>query len=389
MPLTMDRATANAEDHHRRQDWQEDTPPEPRPREDSLAAIAGTLRIGLIAVLVGTVFWVLADIVLLIFAAIMLAVLLRGLADIVSRHTPIRPIFAVLLVSLAVVLVFGGFIAWTGPQILTEGQALVGEISKFTSSFKLQYGQGVWGHWLHELMHSMMSGKTAMFGSSATSLVMGTLGSLGSGLLIVVTAIYLAVTPNLYVEGCVRLAPLHYRKRVAEILLTLSAVLRWWMVGQLVDMIVVGLLACVGLSLLHVPMALALGVLAGLLTFIPYVGAFIAGIPGVIVAFTVSPMTVLWVVGVYLACHGVEGYLVAPLVQRRTVHLPPALTVFSMAILGTIYGVFGVVIATPVTAAVMVLVREIYVSDVLGDDQRSDFIFELHKHLPRLPRAWY
>lgn len=387
----MDRSTADSQDHHRREEWpDEGAAARPPPsREESLAAIAGVLRIALIGALVGILFWVLADIVLLVFAAIMLAVLLRGLADELARYLPIRPLLAVLLVSLAVMLIFGGFLAWIGPQILTEGQQLIGQISSFTSSFSQQYGQGVWGHWLHKLMHSMTSGNGAMFGSSATSLVMGTLGSLGGGLLIVVTAIYLAVTPGLYVEGCVRLAPRHYRKRLAEILLTIAAVLRWWMVGQLVDMIVVGALASLGLTLLNVPLALALGVLAGLFTFIPYVGPVIAGIPGVIVAFTVSPMTVLWVVGVYLACHGVEGYLVAPLVQRRTVHLPPALTVFSMAILGTIYGIFGVVIGTPVTAAVMVLVRELYVADVLGDDQRSDFVFELHKHLPKLPRAWY
>lgn len=387
----MDRATADSQGPNRRVtgSGEEGAASRPTPsREESLAAMVGVMRLALIGALVGVVFWVLADIVLLVFAAVMLAVLLRGLADEVARYLPIKPLIAVLLVSLAVVLIFGGFLAWIGPQILTEGRQLIGQISSFTSSFSQQYGQGVWGHWLHKLMHSMMSGNGAMVGSSATSLVMGTLGSLGGGLLIVVTAIYLAVTPRLYVEGCVRLAPRHYRERLGEILLTIAAVLRWWMVGQLVDMIVVGALASVGLTLLNVPLALALGVLAGLFTFIPYIGPVIAGIPGVIVAFTVSPMTVLWVVGVYLACHGVEGYLVAPLVQRRTVHLPPALTVFSMAILGAIYGIFGVVIGTPVTAAVMVLVRELYVADVLGDDRRSDFVFELHKHLPKLPRAW-
>jgi predicted PurR-regulated permease PerM len=135
----------------------------------------------------------------------------------------------------------------------------------------------------------------------------------------------------------------------------------------MIDMLVVGALATAGLFLLHVPLPIALGILAGVLTFVPYLGAIMAGIPAVIVALTVGPSTVLWVIILYLICHTVEGYIVAPLVMRRTVKLPPALTVLSMTILGVIYGLFGVLIATPLTAAVMVLVREIYVVDMLGD----------------------
>jgi predicted PurR-regulated permease PerM len=137
--------------------------------------------------------------------------------------------------------------------------------------------------------------------------------------------------------------------------------------GQLVDMITVGVLAAIGLRLAGVPEPYALGLLAGLFTFIPYFGAIIAAIPAIIVALTVSWMTALWVVVTFLACHTAEGYLVAPLVQRRLLDLPPALGIIAMAVMGGLFGPLGVVLGTPVAAAGLVLVREVYLAGVLGD----------------------
>jgi predicted PurR-regulated permease PerM len=138
------------------------------------------------------------------------------------------------------------------------------------------------------------------------------------------------------------------------------------MLGQLIDMAVVGVLSTLGLALLGIPLPLALGVLAGLFTFVPYLGAVLAGIPAVIVASTVGPAAILWVVLLYTGCHVVDGYLVSPLVSRRTVRLPPAVTVLSMAVLGELYGFLGVLIATPLAALVIVLVKELYIRDFLG-----------------------
>jgi predicted PurR-regulated permease PerM len=143
--------------------------------------------------------------------------------------------------------------------------------------------------------------------------------------------------------------------------------LRLWSLGQLIDMCVVGVLTGIGLSLLKVPLALALAVLAGLFTFVPYFGAIAAAVPAVLVAFTMGWGVAMWVVAIFLACHGIEGYLVAPIVQRNTADLPPAVTILSMTILGALYGPLGVILGTPVAAAVLVAVREIYVGDVLGD----------------------
>jgi predicted PurR-regulated permease PerM len=132
-------------------------------------------------------------------------------------------------------------------------------------------------------------------------------------------------------------------------------------------MMVVALLTGLALFLLNIPLALSLACIAGLFTFVPYFGALAAAVPAVIVALTVSWQSALWVVLVFLVCHGVEGYVVAPFVQRRTVRLPPALTILSMAVLGTMFGPLGVILGTPLAAVLMVIVQEIYVAGILGD----------------------
>ena len=204
-------------------------------------------------------------------------------------------------------------------------------------------------------------------GSVATS----TLGGLATTFVLIATALYFAISPGLYIDGLVRLFPLPYRPRARDVLLDIGETLQWWSLGQLIDMSVVGVLTGIGLFILGMPLALALAVLAGLFTFVPYFGAIIAAVPAMLVALTVSWQDSLWVLAIFLGCHSIEGYVVSPLVQRRTVDLPPAASILSMTILGTIFGPLGVILGTPFAAALLVTVREVYVADVLGDSQTA------------------
>ncbi len=329
------------------------------------ASSALTLRAALIIGGICVLLWILSSLVLLIFTAILVAVLLRGVANTLSRFTglPVRASLAI--VSLLIVLAIAGFGFLVGPRFVNEGQQLVSEMYAFLGHMRQEYGQTSWGR---SISHMLSTGNGMNFGPMAPKLLTATFGTIGGLVLMLITALYFAVSPELYTKGAARLVPLYYRARAMQIMFETGRTLRWWMLGQLIDMAVVGVLSTTGLLLLHVPLPIALGIIAGLLTFIPYLGAILAGIPAIIVASTIGLSTVLWVMGLYLVCHLVEGYLVAPLVTRRMVHLPPALTVLAMSILAAIYGFFGVLIATPLTAAIIVFIREIYVRDMLGDD---------------------
>ncbi len=334
-------------------------------RQDA-ADRAGTLRWVAILAAIALLVWVLSDIVLLIFMAVLIAVMLRGVADWASERTAAPQSAMLALVSLLVAALLLGFLYYIGPKLASQTQALWAQLHHAFDHLREVYGDTPWGQAIFQHLsppQSVQDHLVSYAGTVATS----TIGGLTTGFILIVTALYFAISPDLYVGGVVRLFPMSYRPRSRAVLREIGVTLRRWSLGQLIDMCVVGVLVGIGLAFLGVPLALALAVLAGLFTFVPYFGAIAAAVPAVLVGFTVSWQTSLWVVVIFLVCHGIEGYIIAPIVQRNTADLPPAVTILSMTILGTLFGALGVILGAPVAAAVLVLVREVYVADVLGD----------------------
>ena len=135
-------------------------------------------------------------------------------------------------------------------------------------------------------------------------------------------------------------------------------------------MLSVGLLTGIGLTLLQVKLAALLAVIACLLTFIPYLGTLISLFPAVLLGFLNSPMTVVYVILLYLGAHTLEGYVLSPLIQARTVHLAPGWLILSQLLGGLAAGIFGILIAAPLLVALTIIVQMLYVEDVLGDTVR-------------------
>jgi predicted PurR-regulated permease PerM len=187
---------------------------------------------------------------------------------------------------------------------------------------------------------------------------------------VLVTGVYLAAAPRLYVEGLVTLAPHARRPRYREVLSRLATVIRWWMIAQLVPMAVIGVLTAIGLKIIGVPLWLFLGLLAGLFNFIPNFGPLISGVPAFLIALAESPTKALWVVALYVFAQSLEGYVLTPLVQRRAVELPPALLILFQVLAGLLLGALGVVLAAPLLAVIVVAVKLLYVEDVLGDETK-------------------
>ena len=157
-----------------------------------------------------------------------------------------------------------------------------------------------------------------------------------------------------------------------------------WVLGRLFSMATLGVLTGIGLWLIGVPAALALGVLSGLLIFVPYIGAVAAALPNVVLAFSISGRTALYAIGLFIGIHILEGYLLVPLVQRRATHLPPAVGLGGQLIMGVLAGLVGLLFATPLLLAVLVLVRTLYVEDVLGGSRRR--LIQQAFRVPRLNR---
>jgi predicted PurR-regulated permease PerM len=198
------------------------------------------------------------------------------------------------------------------------------------------------------------------------------LGAVGDTAVVVLLAAFMAAEPAPYLHGALRLLPVAKRDQVGAALRECGQALRGWLKGQAVSMLFVGVATTLGLLALGAPLAFLLGVIAAVLDFIPFFGPIASGALAVLIAFTDGPDTALYVALLALAIQQVEGHLLVPLVQRWAVQLPPALGILGVLLAGGLFGVTGVVFATPLLVATMVLVRTLYVEDALEGGHARD-----------------
>jgi predicted PurR-regulated permease PerM len=195
-----------------------------------------------------------------------------------------------------------------------------------------------------------------------------TLGALTNLALMLLLSIYLATEPKIYIKGFTKLFPKERRKRVREILYEIGETLTWWLIGKGASMLFIGVLTWIGLSIIGVPLALSLGLIAGLLSFVPNFGPILSAVPAILLAFVDSPKSALYVLILFIVVQLIESNLATPLIERRTVELPPVLTIIAQLALAVLFGAVGLILATPILAVVMVLVQTLYIQDVLGDN---------------------
>jgi predicted PurR-regulated permease PerM len=184
--------------------------------------------------------------------------------------------------------------------------------------------------------------------------------------LVLVAAIFLASDPATYRRGLLLLMPAKAEATASLALDDAARGLKGWMVGQAVSSLVVVALTGGGLALLGVPAAGGLGLIAGLLDVIPMIGPIIAGIPAVLLAFTVSPATALWTLVLFLVIQQLQGNFLQPMIQKQAVDVPPAVLLFAVVAAGVLFGFLGVLLAAPLTVVVYVLVQRVYVKTLLG-----------------------
>jgi predicted PurR-regulated permease PerM len=178
--------------------------------------------------------------------------------------------------------------------------------------------------------------------------------------MVVVIGVYLSVKPQLYTDLFLSFFDSPLRRKIERLLHTMGSALRWWLAGQLIAMAAVGIITTTGLLLAGTPMAISLGVVAGLLTFVPHVGAIVSAVPAILLALTKSTEMAMYVVLVYLIAHVVEGYIVVPLIQHKFVYLPPALILAMQFLMDLFGGFIGVTFATPLMVVAMVLIKKLY-----------------------------
>lgn len=315
--------------------------------------------------------WFAAEALLLIFACILFAILLHALSRALQRRLRLRSHLAALAIVTCLMAATLGLGGWLMAPQLSEQASHLAQVVP-TSLDQVRAALGRYPRLkalLAELpSNQRIASQMAALAPNAGLFFSGVLGALGNTLIILFAGVYFAARPHLYINGMVRLVPIARRPRARAVLDELGNTLAKWLMGKALSMLTAGILTAVGLSLLGIPLALILGIIAGLLDFIPYLGPLMAGVPALLIAFSASPEQALYVALLFGGIQVVQGYLMEPLIDQRTVALPPALTIAMQVLFGAVFGLAGVALATPLTAALMVLVTMLYVQDILGDN---------------------
>ena len=326
--------------------------------------------------------WHTLQIFLLIFAGVIFAVFLKRTGRWIYNNTRLSFQLSVSVVVFFLLALFVLLTSLMAPRITSQ-------IDKFSNQFPAALEQAkekISDYYLGEWLVNKLTNKngnqrgTGIPIDRATGWMFTFMGGLTGILIIIVLGLYLSYGADLYLAGILKLMPKDKRDRGRRVLHGIGATLHWWLIGRLVSMLIIAVLTYGGLLLMGVPLALTLAVFAGIMTFIPNIGPILSVIPAIVLALPQGWDKAGYVTLLYLGIQIIESYFITPMVQRQIISMPPALILSAQLIMGIIQGVFGILLATPLMAVIMVVVKLVYIEDKLEDADVSIHAEELEKN---------
>jgi predicted PurR-regulated permease PerM len=349
--------------------------PTPPPAADPcrIAPLRTLVTLLLCALVVGLIYaaWQLSFLILLSFTAVVLAVVLRGVAGFLTARTGMPMGVALLAVSLGGAGLLASFVVFVlpplGEQIGVLRVALPAQLAQAEAWLDAQ-------PWSGPLLDGLEGGDGArdwnVFGA-ITGTISTVLGLFVNLLVLVSLSALLAADPATYREGALKLLPAARRDRMRAFLSVCARGIRAWVSGQIVAMAIVAALMTAGLVTLGVEPPLVLGLIAGLANVIPYLGPYLGGAPAVLMALSQGPETALAVVVLIVVVQNLEGNLITPRIQSRAIAIPPGVIIVGLTGFGILFGLLGVVLAVPILFVFVTAVRWFYVEDVLGEPPKD------------------
>ncbi|MGV3771991.1 MAG: AI-2E family transporter [Verrucomicrobiales bacterium] len=329
------------------------------------------IAVGIILLMILPLLWLgqTAEIFLLFLMAILLSLVMRGLGDWMAKKTGWHE---KLCLSLVLIVLLGAIAsaAWyLAPEISEQVQQMQKDIPKAANHAFEQAKSTSWGENLlgDVSFNDQMKETVPKMLAKAGNILSISLTIITYTVLVAFVALYLAFDPCTYVNGLVSLFPQSRRKRTREVMATLGRVLRREMIGRLFLMLINAVITSLTLWALGIPLALTLGLFTGLMNFVPNIGPVIASIPALLMALMQGTDKALYVAIFYIAYQMIDGYILTPIVQKKAVSLAPAITIMAQVLLGITVGPMGVLLAVPICAILLVLVKLLYMEDVLGE----------------------
>lgn len=341
--------------------------PENRDRDEFVRRVWIIIASVLIVVAALFVFFRATNIFLMAFAGALLAIFLRSLANYLHRWTGLRQQWAVLVVLVILLAVVVGACWLVAAPITEQFEELTQQVPKAIEQIQQHVRESRVGQFVlqrFDMKQMQPSAVTSHVGDFLSITVEGIVGVLVIGF----CGIFFAIDPDLYLRGFLLLFPREKRARTRSVLDQLGTNLQNWLVGQVISMTIVGILTWIGLMILGVPLSGVLGLITGVLDFIPVIGPFFAGMLAVLLAVTKDPMLAVWVAVVFIVMQQIEGHIIIPQVQRYATNLPPVMTIIGLALFANLFGFMGLLLAVPLLVVCLILVKTLYREDVL---QRS------------------
>jgi predicted PurR-regulated permease PerM len=307
----------------------------------------------------------LADVILLAFGAVLVAVLLQAVAGPLEARLRLRRPVALSLAVMVIAGVVGAMVWAFGHQAEAQFSTLSAVLPRAWTELHTRLSPTPFGAAALAKLEQWRGFEWLV--RLGPKLAADAAGAMAGTVIVLFAGLYLAFHPRSYVGGVLLLFPNRHRQRADEVLGQSYIALRQWLIGQLFSMVLVGVTTGAGLAIAGVPSAVALGIIAGVGQFVPVIGPMAATVPGLLVALEVGPKTLLWAALVYLLASQLEANLITPLVLRQLAQLPMALTLFAVLAMGVLLGPLGVVFATPLAVVAYVVVRMVYVEGVRGE----------------------
>jgi predicted PurR-regulated permease PerM len=319
--------------------------------------------LGFVVLVLAILAWTLSAVLLMLFGAVIVAVVLRQMADPLQHYLHLPPraaVGAAVVLALLIISLIGWLI---GDRLTSQFEDLRERLPEALGAL-VAWAQG---HPVGDALLGLLDSASLddVPWTRVAYLATQTLSAVGSVLLMALVGVYLAIDPRLYRAGLVRLVPPRARERINDALLASGHALSRWLMAQGISMLFVGASTAIGLALLGVPLALTLGVIAGLLAFVPFFGPIASGVLAVLLAFMQGPTQALYVALLSVAIQQVETMWLMPYVQRWAVSLPPVLAIMAAVIFGMLFGLPGLVLSTPLMVVAMVMVNKLYVEAFL------------------------
>ncbi|QHS56726.1 AI-2E family transporter [Mucilaginibacter sp. 14171R-50] len=309
------------------------------------------------------------NVLLMILAGSLIAVYFHGLGDIIERRTKWNRKWCMTISVGGSFLLLGALFWFMGTTIQGQIAILSESLPQTISNLKLKLGESPLGAKVLEYFNDDNGDKVF---STARSFFSTSFGVLGNIYIILFLGIFFTTHPSLYKDGIIKLFPVQNKPMARQVIDRTSQALKGWLKGTMLSMVLIFIMISIGLYIIGIPVALVLALLTGLLKLIPNFGSLAAMIPGVLLALTKDVNTAIITALLYMVSQTIVSNIVTPLIQKKMINIPPALTIISQVIMGVLSGVLGIILAVPLLSICIILVDELYIKKINPEEANDN-----------------